>query len=155
MRKVSSRHTKHPMRHIKCYSLLYMIIVSSMMSIYQYHKIFYLDTAAVTTTHISNDAVMNIASSEQQVQQAQREDSQSPPLSRSNVMRIMKKMHDGNLINRSYFIFLMHKARALLHSLETVYAVPIEPHQKVTVSVVCSISWITFKLKLKWTLLYS
>lgn len=47
-------------------------------------------------------------------------------LTRPKVMNILKKMNDGALIKRHYFVFLLKKAKKLLSSLETVYDVSIE-----------------------------
>ena len=47
-------------------------------------------------------------------------------ITRENVMRVMKKMYSGNLVNRNYFVYLLRKAKPLLQSLDTIYDVPIK-----------------------------
>ena len=44
-------------------------------------------------------------------------------ISRQNVMSALKKMHDGDYINRRYFVRLLMKSKELLHSIDPVYDV--------------------------------
>ena len=44
-------------------------------------------------------------------------------ISRKEVMSALKKMHNGNFINKGYFKYLLTESKKMLHSLDNVYDV--------------------------------
>ncbi len=52
--------------------------------------------------------------------------SEDKNVTREDVMRVVKKMYGGSLINRDYFVHLLRNAKSMVQALDTVYDVPLE-----------------------------